>query len=164
LYVKKERCGIYREFDRKIKIRGGVSNMKVREFMKRDVVSILPDSSIMEAARRMEEYNIGCLMVMEGGESKGILTDRDIVLKVVARGSQSELTKVADIMHPQIISATPEMDVLEASRLMSVHHVRRLPVIEYDQVVGIISAMDLAHVVQEEVDNLFSLRGASAYT
>jgi predicted transcriptional regulator len=66
-------------------------------------------------------------------------------------------------MQPHLISAGPEMDVLEASRLMSFNHVRRLPIQEDGRIVGIISVMDLAHVIKEEVDNLFSLGATPVY-
>jgi CBS domain-containing protein len=131
--------------------------MLLKDIMKRDVITVFPDTPVSEAARKMEEHNIGCLLVMNDGYAKGILTDRDIVLKVIARGSDPTLTKVSDVMQPHLITANPDMDILEASRLMSFNHVRRLPIREDGRIVGIVSAMDLAHVIQEEVDNLFSL-------
>lgn len=137
--------------------------MLLKDIMTRKVITIFPNLPVSEAARRMEEHNVGCLLVTTDGYAKGILTDRDIVLKVIAKGSDPILIKVADIMQPHVIAAGPEMDVLEASRLMSFNHVRRLPVQENGQIVGIVSAMDLARVIQEEMDNLFSLRSAVAY-
>lgn len=137
--------------------------MLLKEIMTHKVISISPDLPVSEAARRMEEHNVGCLLVMTNGFAKGILTDRDIVLKAIAKGSDATLTKVADVMQPHVISAGSEMDILEASRLMSFHHVRRLPVQEDGRIVGIVSAMDLARVIQEEMDNLFSLRSAVVY-
>jgi CBS domain-containing protein len=131
--------------------------------MKRDVISVFPDSTITEAARMMEEHNIGCVLVVKDGQAKGILTDRDIVLKVIARGSDPTLTKTADVMQPHVISASPDTDILDASRLMTLHHVRRLPIQEAGQLLGIVSVMDLARVIQEEVDNLFSLRATPVY-
>ncbi len=137
--------------------------MLLKEIMTHKVISISPDLPVSEAARTMEEHNVGCLLVMTNGFAKGILTDRDIVLKAIAKGSDATLTKVADVMQPHVISAGQEMDILEASRLMSFHHVRRLPVQEDGRIVGIVSAMDLARVIQEEMDNLFSLRSAVVY-
>ena len=137
--------------------------MKLRDIMKRDVISVFPDSTITEAARMMEEHNIGCVLVVKDGQAKGILTDRDIVLKVIARGSDPTLTKAADVMQPHVISASPDTDIVDASRLMTLHHVRRLPIQEAGQLLGIVSVMDLARVIQEEVDNLFSLRATPVY-
>jgi CBS domain-containing protein len=137
--------------------------MLLKDIMKQNVISVFSDSPVSEAARKMEEHNIGCLPVLQDGQIKGILTDRDIVTKAIARGSDPSLTKVADVMQPHVISATAEMDVLEALRLMSLNHVRRLPILEDGRIVGIVSAMDLARVVQEEVDNLLSLRATSVY-
>ena len=137
--------------------------MQLRDIMKRDVISVFPDSTITEAARMMEEHNIGFVLVVKDGQAKGILTDRDIVLKVIARGSDPTLTKTADVMQPHVISASPDTDILDASRLMTLHHVRRLPIQEAGQLLGIVSVMDLARVIQEEVDNLFSLRATPVY-
>ena len=137
--------------------------MQLRDIMKRDVISVFPDSTITEAARMMEEHNIGCVLVVKDGQAKGILTDRDIVLKVIAKGSDPTLTKTADVMQPHVISASPDTDILDASRLMTLHHVRRLPIQEAGQLLGIVSVMDLARVIQEEVDNLFSLRATPVY-
>jgi CBS domain-containing protein len=137
--------------------------MLLRDIMKREVVSIFRDSPVIEAARKMEKHNIGCLLVIEDGQAKGILTDRDIVLKVIVRGSDPAFTKVENVMEPHLVSAGPDTDIPEALRLMSTHHVRRLPIQEDGRIVGIVSAMDIARVVQEEVDNLFSLRATPVY-
>lgn len=137
--------------------------MQLRNIMKQDVISILPDSPVIEAARKMEEHNVGCVVVAKDGFAKGILTDRDIVLKVIAQGSDPASTRASDIMQSHLISAGPDTDIPEALRLMSTHHVRRLPILEDGRIVGIVSAMDIAHVVQGEVDNLFSLRAAPVY-
>ena len=137
--------------------------MQLRDIMKRDVISVFPDSTITEAARMMEEHNIGCVLVVKDGQAKGILTDRDIVLKVIARGSDPTLTKAEDVMQPHVISASPDTDILDASRLMTLHHIRRLPIQEAGQLLGIVSVMDLARVIQEEVDNLFSIRATPVY-
>jgi len=137
--------------------------MLLREIMQREVIAVSPDAPVIEAARKMEEHNIGCILVMKDGQAKGIFTDRDIALKVTAKGSDPYLTKAADVMKPHVIFATPEMDILEATRLMSFHHVRRLPIQEDGRLVGIVSATDLSRVIQEETDNLFSLRTTPVY-
>lgn len=137
--------------------------MQLREIMKREVISILPGSSVIAAARKMEEHNIGCLPVIKDGVLKGILTDRDIVLKVIAKGGDPSAMTVSDVMQSHVITAGPDMDIPEALQLMSTHRIRRLPVQENGQVVGIVSVMDLARVVQEEVDHLFSLRATPVF-
>ena len=137
--------------------------MQLREIMKQDVISILPSSPVIAAARKMEEHNIGCLPVIKDGALKGILTDRDIVLKGIARGSDPSVTTVADVMQSHVITAGPDMDIPEALQLMSTNRVRRLPIQENGRVVGIVSIMDLGHVVKEEVDNLLSLRATPVF-
>jgi CBS domain-containing protein len=137
--------------------------MKLKDVMTREVITIRADSTLTEAAQKMERFNVGCLVVIEDGEAKGILTDRDIVLKAIAGKWDPAIATTREVMQSSIIWADPETDVLEATRLMSAHHVRRLPIHEDGKLVGIVSAMDLAKVIQEEVDNLFSLRATPAY-
>jgi CBS domain-containing protein len=137
--------------------------MQLREIMKREVISILPDSPVSEAARKMVEHNIGCLPVIKDGAIKGILTDRDIVLKVIAKGGDPSLTWASDVMQSHVITAGPDMDLSEALHLMSFNRIRRLPIQENGRVVGIVSIMDLGHVVKEEVDELLSLQAIPAH-
>ncbi|MBI3610796.1 MAG: CBS domain-containing protein [Nitrospirae bacterium] len=137
--------------------------MRLREIMKRNVISIPSDFPVIEAARLMAERNIGCLMVVQEGQAKGILTDRDIVVNVIANGADPAATKVEDVMQSHLVSAAPDMDLVEATRLMASHHVRRLPVMEDGHLLGIVTLTDLARVVQEEVDNLCSLRATPVF-
>ena len=138
--------------------------MQLREIMKRDVYSVFPETSVTEAARKMRDHHVGCLLVMEpNGKAKGILTDRDIVLEAVAFGADPDRVSAADVMHKGLVCARPEMDILEASGLMSTKGVGRLPIEEDGRIVGIISLSDLARVTKGEIDNLLSPRGVLAY-
>lgn len=136
--------------------------MKVKEIMKKNLITVTPTSFVIEAARQMKEKNVGFLLVVEEGELKGILTDRDITLSVVAEGRTPFQMLVKEIMRPEIVSCSPETDVMEATRLMAEKQVRRLPIIADGEVVGVVSLTDLAHVVGEEIKNLFSLRAVAA--
>lgn len=110
----------------------------------------------------MKDKNVGCLLVVEDGVLKGVLTDRDIVLSVVANGKDPLDIRVRDVMQTKIVSCAPETDVLEATRVMAGSRVRRLPVIADGKVQGVVSITDLTRVVEEEIENLFSLRAAAA--
>lgn len=136
--------------------------MQLKAIMKKNLVSISPAASIVEAAWKMKNKNVGCLLVAEEGTLKGVLTDRDIVLSVVADGKDPLDMRVRDVMQTKIVSCTPETDVLEATRVMAVNRVRRLPILADGKVQGVVSITDLTRVVEEEIENLFSLRAAAA--
>jgi CBS domain-containing protein len=149
--------------DPEIRTGRGVNTVQIREIMKETVFLIRSEASVTEAAQMMAERNVGSLVVTREGEAKGILTDRDIVVKVLAGGRDPAATPVGDVMQTHLITAGPEMDVREATRLMAAEHVRRLPVMEDGHLLGIVTLTDLARVVQEEVDNLCSLRAIPVF-
>lgn len=119
--------------------------MQVRDLMNPSVVSITPGESAALAARLLSRHNIGSLPVCsEDGCLRGIVTDRDIVTRCVAAEEDPAQTPVRDIMTRNCTSVAPDDDPREATRLMSVRQVRRLPVLEEGKVVGMISLGDLA--------------------
>lgn len=135
--------------------------MQLKAIMKRALVTVSPAASTVEAAWKMKEENVGCLLVVEDGALKGVLTDRDIVLSVVADGKDPLDIRVRDVMQTKIVSCAPETDVLEATRLMAESRVRRLPILAGGTVQGVVSITDLTRVVEEEIENLFSLRAVA---
>jgi CBS domain-containing protein len=114
----------------------------VREFMTEDVVTIESDSPIEEAARLMREYDIGLVAVMDGESLRGVVTDRDIVVKAIAEGRFDE--RVGSIVSETLVTVSPDDDVVRAAELMSETDVRRLPVCDGKQLVGMLSVGDLA--------------------
>jgi CBS domain-containing protein len=117
--------------------------MNIREVMTPNPQCVSPGDSIQNAARIMRDCDTGAVPVVDNGRPVGIITDRDIVVRAVADGSQLN-RPVRDIVSGDIICVTPEMSTHEAADLMSEHQVRRLPVIENDRLVGIVSLGDLA--------------------
>jgi len=117
--------------------------MHIRDVMTPSPRTVSPDDSIQNAARIMRDEDTGAIPVVENGRPIGMLTDRDIVVRAVADGGQIS-RPVREIVTTGVVCATPEMSTREASELMSEHQVRRLPVIENDQLVGIVSLGDLA--------------------
>jgi CBS domain-containing protein len=91
----------------------------------------------------MRDEDAGAVPVVDNGRAVGIVTDRDIVVRVVAEGGQLN-RPVRDIVSSTLVSATPDMSTREAAELMSEHQIRRLPVVENDRLVGIVSIGDLA--------------------
>lgn len=119
--------------------------MQVRELMSPSVVSITPTESAALAARLLSRHNIGALPVCgEDGSLRGIVTDRDIVLRCVAAEEDPATTPVRSIMSRHCAVVAPEDDIRLAGRLMAAGQVRRLPVVEGGQVVGMIALGDLA--------------------
>jgi CBS domain-containing protein len=117
--------------------------MHIRDVMTPDPRTITPNDSIREAARIMRDEDTGAVPVVENGRPVGMITDRDIVVRAVAEDSQMN-RPVRDIVTSNVLSASPEMSTREAAELMSEHQIRRLPVVENDRLVGIVSIGDLA--------------------
>ncbi len=119
--------------------------MQVRDIMNKSVVSVSPDEPTKLAASLLSRYNVGSLPVCtEDGSLRGIITDRDIVLRCVATGDDPSVTPVKEVMSGRILSVLPEDDIKKASDLMAQGQVRRLPVLQEGKVVGIVSLGDLA--------------------
>ena len=117
--------------------------MNIREVMTPNPRTVSPDDTIQSAARIMRDEDTGAVPVVENGRPVGMVTDRDIVVRAVADGGQVNRS-IRDIVTTGVVCVTPEMSTREANELMSEHQVRRLPVVENDQLIGIVSLGDLA--------------------
>jgi CBS domain-containing protein len=115
----------------------------VRELMTRDVVTIEPGVSVVDAARRMIEEEKGPLPVVAGDRLVGVVTDRDLIAHVVAAGRDLESTSVQDVATRKLVTIEPDQDVAEAIRLMARNQVDRVLVVERGSLVGIISEADI---------------------
>jgi CBS domain-containing protein len=117
----------------------------VRETMSPDPRSVSPEQQVTEAARLMRSEDVGSLPVVEGERLVGILTDRDVALRVVAEGKDSNATTVGDVLSSDPVTVTPEEDLDEALTKMARHQLRRLPVVESDgRLVGVLAQADVA--------------------
>ena len=116
----------------------------VREAMTSEPICITSNSSIMDAAMRMREYDIGDVLIVEQDRICGVLTDRDIVIRAFAEGLDPTLTSVGEIASSRLITVGPDDPVSRAIELMRQHSIRRLPVCQDGRPVGIISIGDLA--------------------
>lgn len=118
----------------------------MREVMTRDVEVIRPEDTLEQAAEKMRRFDVAPLPVCDGGRVVGMITDRDIVLRSVARGEDTARDRVLDVMTPgDITCCFEDQDVAEAARLMREKRVSQLPVLGRDgSLVGIISLGDLA--------------------
>ena len=117
--------------------------MKIRDVMTPNPRTVSPDDTIQAAARIMQTEDTGAVPVVANGRVLAVVTDRDIVVRVVAEGG-SVSSPVSGIATRSVVCATPDMTTREASDLMSENQVRRLPVVENERLVGIVSIGDLA--------------------
>lgn len=123
--------------------------MQLRNIMTSNVVTVQETQSIEEAASLMSQHNIGSIPVVNNNrEIVGMITDRDITLRSTAQGESTQ-TPVREVMTAQqVVKGSPDMNVQEAARLMADQQIRRLPVVENGQIVGMVALGDLA------VDNM----------
>jgi CBS domain-containing protein len=129
--------------------------MFVKEIMSKNVKIVSSKSSVFEAAKRMADNGIGCLIVVDD-VLEGIITERDILNKIVARGKNPEEVNVNDIMTPNVITISPDKDMEEASDIMSKNRIKRLPVVFGDEVVGIITSTDVVAILSKIIKEIYS--------
>jgi CBS domain-containing protein len=118
----------------------------IRDAMTSNPSNVEMSSSIVDAARLMKSEDVGSIPVTEGDRLVGIVTDRDIAIRVVAEGKDVQSMTVGEIASKDLVTIDPQQDLDEALRLMAQHQVRRLPVVEEDgRLVGILAQADIAH-------------------
>ncbi len=126
-------------------------NKSIRELMTSNPRTVDPSTPVVEAARTMKEEDVGPVPVVDGDTLVGIITDRDIVLRVVAEGRDPQSTTVGDVASRELVTVDPQQGLDEALRLMAQHQVRRLPVCEEDgRLVGIVAQADVAREVGDQ--------------
>lgn len=117
--------------------------MKIIDIMTTDVKTCTPEMSIRELASKMLELDVGSIPISDGKRLLGIVTDRDIVIRGIA--AQVSLDRpVSQILTSDIVTGTTDMSIKDAAELMSKHQIRRLPIVENDQLIGIVSLGDIA--------------------
>jgi len=109
----------------------------------REIYSIAPEDTVYNAIAQMSEKGVGALLVMDGRRLVGVVSERDYTRKVILQGRSSRETRVDEIMTREVVAAPPEMAVEDAMRHMTRHHIRHLPVVADDHVVGVVSIGDL---------------------
>lgn len=131
--------------------------MKVEEVMNKNVFTISPEATAVEAARRMRDGNVGSLLVVEREKVIGITTDRLLALSVLGEGLDPREVRVRDFMNENVISVSPEMDLVKVARLFEELEIRYLPVVEgkKEKIVGIVSVSDIAYFAKDLVDCVF---------
>ena len=133
----------------------GRSERKVREIMVKEVVTIEPSASLTDAARAMEDANVGMLPVVQDGKVLGVITDRDIVVRAVAREADPASTAVGDCLSINAIVAHPDWTTERAMQTMAQAQVGRLPVLDDDdRLVGVVTLSSMAFRAPEKGEAL----------
>jgi len=125
----------------------------VKDLMSTNVVSIESEATVKDAASKMAQQEIGSLVVIEQNKPVGIVTERDLLSRVLALGRSAEATQVKMIMSKPLICGGPDMDVTEAARFMVARGIKKLPITKEGRVIGILTLTDLC-AAQPDISEL----------
>ena len=120
--------------------------LKARELMNANVVSIDSEATVKDAASRMAQHEIGSLVVTEQGKPAGIVTEQDLLSRVLALGRNPEATRIKMIMSKPLICGSPDMDAADAARFMVSKSIKKLPITQEGRLIGIMTLTDLCAV------------------
>lgn len=112
--------------------------------MIRNVVTLQEDATVHEAVQLLNKHKIGCIIILGNDQIHGILTERDLLERVLEQCKNPKQTRVTEVMTRKVITGTPNMDVFEATRLMFKLRVKKLPITENNRLVGIVTLTDIA--------------------
>ena len=117
----------------------------IRDVMTSKLCTIDASKTVAYAAKMMQEEDVGLAPIVEGNKLVGMLTDRDITIRVVAEGKDPNAVKVLEVASSELVTVNPQQDLDEALRMMAKHQIRRLPVVEEDgRLVGVVAQADVA--------------------
>ena len=128
--------------------------MTVADLMRTDVVTVTPGTPVSEAATTLRTENVGCVVVVEDGRPTGVLTDRDIAVRIVADNLDATQMTAGDTMTEEPATVAADVGVMELCRTMSDAGVRRMPVVDDDRLAGIITLDDVHRLLVRELDSL----------
>jgi CBS domain-containing protein len=120
-------------------------SIEVHDIMVDKVITIKKDATVKDAAKLMNEYEIGCLVVVENGKPVGIITERDMLKRVLGK-SEKISAKIGEIMSKPLISAAPNMEIEEVAKLMFQKKVKKLPIVEKGKLLGLLTLTDILRI------------------
>jgi CBS domain-containing protein len=120
--------------------------MSLRDVMVEEVITVKPDTKVKDAVKLMNENEIGCLVVKKNGKPVGIITERDILKKIVYQSKNPEQVRVLEVMSEPLVVGKVDMDLEEAARLMLKRNVKKLPIVEGEKLIGLITLTDIVRV------------------
>ena len=122
-----------------------MDNTFVSQVMNKDVITVDKSTSLQDAAQKMKESKVGCVIVTEDSKPIGIVTERDFVIKVAAEG-RPLFTEISEVMTSPLITIDPEETIWEASEMMKEKKIHKLPAKEDDKIVGIVTTTDIVRI------------------
>lgn len=126
--------------------------MSLQSYCRKPLIRIVPEANVTEACQLMEQNNVGCLIVERQGKLCGILTDRDVALRVAGARRDPDKTLVKDIMTPDPIRISVDKDLRQLTAMMHAYHVRRIPIVNgFDTTVGVVTLDDLLAQLGDEM-------------
>ena len=129
--------------------------MSLQNYCRKPLIRVAPDTNITEACQLMEQNNIGCLIAEREGKLCGIVTDRDIALRVAGAKRDPDKTLVRDIMTPDPIRISVDKDLRQLTAMMHAYHVRRVPIVNgFDTTLGIVTLDDLIAQLGDEMSEI----------
>jgi CBS domain-containing protein len=129
--------------------------MQIKDVMCKEIVSVAPNVSVKEAAIKMRESKCGTVAVLKDDQLVGLLNDRQITINVVASDRNPSRVQVGDIMTKKLVTSSPDMDIIQAAKIMGKLHYRRLPVVDRQHhLQGIVSISDLSRPLKQYIDGI----------
>ncbi len=122
----------------------GKVSLKVEDVMVKEVVTISENASVKEAACIMNQFEIGSIIAVRKGKAIGIVTERDLLKRVIAEGMDAKKTRVKDIMSSPLVVIAPDAELEEAMRLMFEKKIKKLVIVEQKRLIGVVSLTDIA--------------------
>lgn len=121
--------------------------MRAKDVMVKDVVKVGSCTLVDNAVKVMNKNDIGCLIIEDDGETRGILTQRDLLKKVLEKAKDPRKLVVSDIMTKKLVVGSPDMDIQQAARLMFKKKIKKLPIMENGKLIGLITLTNIARTV-----------------
>ncbi len=121
-------------------------SLEVQEIMVDKVITTKTDATVKDAVKLMNKYEIGCLVVVENGKPVGIITERDLLKRVLAKSEKNKHKKVVEIMTKPLLSAAPNMQIEEAAKLMFHKKIKKLPIVEKGKLLGLLTLTDILRI------------------
>lgn len=125
----------------------GISmSIEAQDIMVDKVITTKNTATVEDAVKLMNEYEVGCLVVVEDGKPVGIITERDLLKRVLAKSKELRNMKVMEIMSKPLISAAPNIEIEEAAKLMFQRKIKKLPIVEKEKLIGLLTLTDLLRI------------------
>jgi len=121
-------------------------SIQARDIMVNNVITIRKGSTLEEAVELMNEHEIGCLIVTENEKPVGIITERDLLKRVLAKSQDTKKTMVGEVMSTPLISVEPSIEIAEASKLMFQKNIKKMPIVEKDKLLGLVTLTDILRI------------------